>query len=251
INEPMSLNMMEDVAIIKIPSFANSYLKKHQQHFKKEIKSFMKELQKNNIKQLLIDLRGNTGGSDSNPAFLSSYFFEEEYEYWESIEVSPALAKDVSGINRIFYGKPSYQEGKWLWSDKGLLSKEFKFTRIQEPAKAPFKGELYMLTDGLCLSSSADFAAIMQANQKALIIGEESGGGYQGNTSGLIPSQELACGLVIDVPLLKYINAVPADRNYARGTIPDIELLPSLEELEEDASYLKRVIEEIKKEKEK
>ncbi|MEL6866166.1 MAG: S41 family peptidase, partial [Bacteroidota bacterium] len=246
-NQALSLNIIDNIALIKIPSFANSYLKSHGQKFRKEIKRHLKTIREKDINTLVFDVRGNTGGSDSNPAWLSAFFFEESYGYWDRIEVTPALAADITGFNRIFYGKPNCEGEQCLWSDKGLLSKEFKFTNVQKPAKAPFEGTVYILTDGMCLSSCADFVAIMQANKKALIIGEETGGGYQGNTSGLIPSEPLDCGLMVDVPLLKYYNQVEKGKHIGRGTIPDIEWLPNLDALTDDSDYLDQVIQLIHK----
>lgn len=248
-NTPMSLTIINDIATIKIPSFANSYLKSHEQKFQKEVKSYLKELETLKIKQLIIDVRGNTGGSDSNTAWLASVFFNNSFDYWDRIEITEPVAKDISGLNRMFYGKAKYENGKWLWSDKGLSSKEFKFTQTQKPAKNPFLDQVYILTNGLCMSSCADFVAIMQHNNKAVIIGEETGGGYQGNTSGLIPSEQLESGLIVDVPLLKYVNAVPKEKNYGRGTMPDIEMKPILDEIVDDETFLKRVLEMIKKTK--
>lgn len=243
IKQPMSLEIIEDIAVIRIPSFANSYLDSHNQTFKKEIQAFQSNIEENAGKTILLDLRGNTGGSDSNPALLSSYFFDKPYRYWDRIEVTEAVAQDVSGLTSMFYGKPKYEDGKWLWSDKGLSSKEFKFTREQDPSRKQFEGDIYILTDGLCFSSCADFVAIMQAGNKAIVIGEETGGGYQGNTSGIIPSEQLPCGLIIDVPLLKYVNSVPSDTNLGRGSMPDMELNPRFEELDDDQAFLLRVIE--------
>lgn len=245
VNEPMSMKTIDSIAILKIPSFANSYLKARNQEFRKEIKSYFRAIQQEEIAYLMIDLRGNTGGSDSNPAWLSSYFFDAPFKYWDKIEITEPLAKGVTGLKRIFYGKPKLVDGSWHWSDKGLFSKEFKFTRLQKPSKPPIKSKVYLLTDGLCMSSCSDFIAILQANNKVLVIGEETGGGYQGNTSGLVPTEQLICGLIVSIPLLKYTNAVPKEKNIGRGCMADIEIKPRLEELEDDEVFLQKVIKTI------
>ena len=159
---------------------------------------------------------------------------------------SGPIAHDVMGFNSLFYGQPKFQKGEWHWGKKGLLSKEFKYTNIQQPAPHFFNGEVYLLTDGLCLSSCADFVAVMQQNGKANIIGEETGGGFQGNTSGLIPSETLPIGLVVDVPLLKYHNAVSHTLNIGHGTMPDQEIRPSFTEFIYGDAYVKRVITQIR-----
>ena len=80
------------------------------------------------------------------------------------------------------------------------------------------------------MSSAADFIAILSDNEKAKVIGEESAGGYQGNTSGLMPEAIMDVGFVVTVPLNKYINAVDPTKNIGRGTIPDYPVTISLED---------------------
>ncbi len=38
-------------------------------------------------------------------------------------------------------------------------------------------------------------------------------------------------GFTLSVPLQKYINAVDPGKNYGRGTIPDHEVVPALEDV--------------------
>jgi hypothetical protein len=80
------------------------------------------------------------------------------------------------------------------------------------------------------MSSCSDFTAILAHNKKALVIGQESGGGYQGNTSGMIPTTSIPTRLSISVPLQKYTNAVDPNVNFGRGTIPNYTLYPSVED---------------------
>lgn len=92
-----------------------------------------------------------------------------------------------------------------------------------------FKGNTYLLTNGLCLSSCADFTAVISYNRKALVIGQETGGGYQGNTSGILSKATIPTGLIITIPLQKYTNAVDPDKNIGRGTQPDHEIVTAFE----------------------
>lgn len=217
--------------LLRVPSFAQSYYKSNGQNYKKELRNIFKNLEKQTNSSLIIDLRGNTGGSDSNAVLLASYLLDEPFRYWDRIEVTEAIAKEVTGMSNVFYGKPVLENGKWLWSDKGLASSEFKFTRIQDPGKLTYKGAIVLLTDGLCLSSCADLVAILRSNNRVTVWGEETGGGYLGNTSGLIPSEALNFELVIDVPLLKYFNHVESPSLLGRGTIPDHEIKPTVHDI--------------------
>ncbi|MEZ4888226.1 MAG: hypothetical protein R3E32_26085 [Chitinophagales bacterium] len=59
-------------------------------------------------------------------------------------------------------------------------------------------------------------------------MGEETGGGYQGNTSGLIPEEELSSGIVVAISLLKYVNVVDQKAHFGHGTIPAYPIVPSI-----------------------
>ena len=87
VHEPLSLTIEEEVAVIRIPSFAKSYYKSHRQRFKKIIRQYFKRLATQGIKTLLIDVRRNTGGTDSHAAFLAGHFFDQPFHYWDRIVV--------------------------------------------------------------------------------------------------------------------------------------------------------------------
>ncbi len=226
----MAFNIANGVATLRIPSFAKSYLKRHNQQFKKAINGYFKLLRQQKVQHLIVDLRGNTGGTDTYAAYFTAHFFEQPFRYWQHIEVTEAIAEDIKGFARVFYAKPEYDESSWLWK-KTWFTKEFNHYELINPAKEVFTGQVYVLTDGLCLSSCGDVAAILHHNKKAVFIGEETGGGYQGNTSGLIPTEAIGYGLQITVPLLKYVTAVNPTVNIGRGTLPSYPVLPTIQEV--------------------
>ncbi|MPS72306.1 MAG: hypothetical protein E2590_04060 [Chryseobacterium sp.] len=225
---PLEFEVKDGIAILKIHSFADTAIKRGGQNFKKFVKDVFQTLQQQNIKDLIIDVRNNTGGTDDNAALLASFFFDKTFRYWDKIEVTEAVAKEIKGVNKMFYKKPEENNGLYLWK-KSWITKEFDYYEPQEPAKMNFKGNSYLLTNGLCLSSCADFTAVMSYNKKAVVIGQETGGGYQGNTSGMLSKATIPTGLVITIPLQKYTNAVDLNKNFGRGTIPDDEIATTFE----------------------
>ena len=75
------------------------------------------------------------------------------------------------------------------------------------------------------MSSCADVAAILSYNKKAIFIGQETGGGYQGNNSGMIPDSKMQpFNFTLSVPLQKYFNFVDTSKNIARRTMPDYSI---------------------------
>lgn len=226
------LNFREEknYSILTIKSFSNSAVKRGKQKYKSFIQSAFKTLNANKTQNLIIDLRFNTGGTDGNAVFLAKHLFDKSFRYWDRIEVTPAIAKEIKGLAKLFYKKPVAGDSLYRWK-KVRFSKETDYYKEQSQAKNNFKGNVFVLTNGFCMSSCSDVAAVLHANKRATFIGEETGGGYQGNTSGLMPTVIMSGGLRLTVPLLKYTNAVNPSVNFGRGTIPDHEIVRSVDDV--------------------
>lgn len=227
----LTFTMQDSIGILTIHSFSASAIKKGGQQFKSFIKETFQTLTTQNTPYLILDLRNNTGGSDENAALLTSYFFDSVYRYWDRIEVTEAIARDIKGATTLFYRKPIRKDSTWLWQ-KARTVRDFDFYEVQQPAQKPYKGKVYVLINGFCMSSCADVAAVLHHNKKAVFAGEETGGGYQGNNSGLMPQTTLKpTRLQLTVPLQSYYNAVNPRQYIGIGTIPDITIHESVESI--------------------
>ena len=241
--KPLAFEIKDGIGRLTIHTFSKSVIKSYNQNFKKFISNVFEQLEEQCIENLILDLRGNTGGSDPHAALLTSYFFDEEFSYWDRVEVTKATAEEIKGSVRLFYKKPIKQDSIYLWQ-KIWIAKDFDYYEKQQPAKNNFKGQTILLTDGFCMSSCADVTAILDYNEKAIIVGQETGGGYQGNTSGLMPSTELPMGLIVTMPLHKYVNAVDENKYHGHGTMPDEPVMYTYEELlSEQDLEMKRAME--------
>jgi hypothetical protein len=225
----LEFSITDSIGRLTIHSFARSDIKKSKQQFQPFIKDAFKQLR--SVNNLIIDLRYNTGGSDANAAYFTSYFFDKPYRYWDRIEVTPAIAKSIKGIFTLFYRKPVQKDSLWLWR-KARTAKDFNFYTLQRPAKNNYKGNVYVLINGFCMSSCADASAVLAHNKKAIFIGEETGGGYQGNTSGMMPVATVTpTNLQLTVPLQKYVNAVDPSVWVGRGTLPHYPINPTVKDI--------------------
>ena len=220
------------IGFLTIHSFAETSIKKADQNFRKFIDKTFADLRAKDIQNLVVDLRDNTGGTDHYAGYFTRYFFDQPFRYWDRIEVTEAVASEIKGLAlTAFYRKPVLQDSTWRWQ-KSRLTAEFDFYETQQPAKNPYRGRVYVLINGFCMSSCADVAAILSSNKKAVFIGEETGGGYQGNNSGMIPETRVApFDFVLSVPLQKYFNHVTPPPTPGRGTIPDYPVVPTLADL--------------------
>ena len=226
----LEFNIENGIGVLSIHSFAKTDVKKGKQRFKKYIRSCFSELKEKNIEHLVLDLRYNTGGTDANAAYLSKYFFDKPYRYWDRIEVTEAVAKEIKGIYRLFFKKPVLKDSMWLWQ-RSWVTKEFNFCRQQKPARNHFTGKTYVLINGFCMSACTELTGVLSYNKKAIFIGEETGGCHQGDNSGMMPETGTLGGFTMTVPLMKYVTAVDPALNVGKGTLPDHVVLPSVQDL--------------------
>jgi len=232
-------------AVLTINTFAKTNIEKGGQHFRPFIENVFSELERNHIQQFIVDLRDNTGGSDPNAVFFTSYFFDKPFRYWDRIEVTEAIAKQIKGPKlKAFYRVPVQKDSIWLWQ-KGRFTNEFDFYTEQSPAKRPWRGKTYILINGFCMSSCADVIAVLSYNKKAILIGEETGGAYEGNNSGMIPETSVdPFHFTLTVPLQKFYNAVDLSNRQGSGVLPDYPVNPDIKDIigGEDL-YMRKVME--------
>ena len=102
----------------------------------------------------------------------------------------------------------------------------------QQPNKPHFAGKVYILINGNSFSTTSEFLSHAHARKRAEFIGEESGGGYYGNTSGpgafiSLPNTKLQAY----VPLMGYYMAVRDYKAASRGVVPDHPVKYTIDEL--------------------
>lgn len=233
----LEFNIENGIGKLSVHSFAKTDIKRGNQKFKKYIRSAFSEMKQKKVEHLVLDLRYNTGGTDANAAYLSKYFFDKPYRYWDRIEVTEPIAKEIKGIYKLFFKKPVLKDSIWHWR-KSWYTKEFDFYETQKPAKNYFTGKTYVLINGFSMSACSEFSGVLSHNKKAIFIGEETGGGHQGDNSGMMPETKAMGGFILTVPLMKYVTAVDPAYNFGKGVVPDHEVTPSLE----DVIYNKDVV---------
>jgi C-terminal processing protease CtpA/Prc len=204
----------EGIAVLRIRSFTGG-------NFYNEIDTVFRQVRDRKATSMILDLRGNGGGSDYYGAYLVAQFMQRPFRYFDHIRmrtVNPSFTKLRSEVlNDLRTGTVVDSNGSYL-----LTAQIHNGVGEQAPGKTPFTGKLVVLEDGGTFSTAADVAAVLRNLTTALFIGEESGGSYDGNTSGAtarftFPNSKFT----LNVTMYDYYNAVKPAKNKGRGTMPD------------------------------
>jgi C-terminal processing protease CtpA/Prc len=103
-------------------------------------------------------------------------------------------------------------------------------THYFEPKiKNHFNGNVYLVQGGYTFSASTMFVSALKGQQNVKVVGEESGGGYYGNSAMYIltivlPNSHIRVGL----PMYRVVMDTNRIKN-GKGIMPDIEVKPSSE----------------------
>ncbi len=222
------------VAYIKIKSFSGTYSKK----FYKETFATLKKAK---TEYLIIDIRDNLGGSLAEINNLYTYFAKEKFKFIKDIEVSsrtsilstdylsnfPTFTKPLGVISYPLY---------MMFSVISTKKKDGKFyIKDLFPSKKPktnaYKGETYVLINGSSFSASSVISAKLKADHLATLVGEETGGANDGTVAGIYTTQKLPnskmklpIGLFLIQPNIEFSNTM-------KGVTPNVEIIPTLEEI--------------------
>lgn len=228
--EKLSFSIIDNsIAVISIRTFLND------KSLKKFLDKCFHKIDSMDLENLIIDLRDNRGGNDYNGAYLYSYLTDKPFKYYERFETRlDPNQKEIAAIGYF----DSYENLRYLTS---IISKDssgrsvvsdFESTyhknpeHYHDPKPNNFKGKVYVLIDGGSFSVTSEFCSIVHHNHRAVFVGEETGGGYFGNISGLscnliLPNTKISAHL----PLIKFVSAVEdSDVDFGRGIMPDIEI---------------------------
>ena len=224
-----------DKALLRIKQFDNWKDGGKKKKFLKVLQKTFNKIDSARIKNLIIDLRGNGGGTERFGLALCSYFTDEPFYGYKKIRFKNTKFQyrkysKTSGFEYLIYR--ALLNHKKV-NDTTYLLRNDKNLKLVKPSEPHFSGNVYILTDGGTYSTAADFTAIMHSKRLATFIGEETGGGYRGNTSNyefefVLPNSKIR----FNVPLAQYLTDVSyTNVNYGRGTIPDHEVQLTIENL--------------------
>lgn len=214
------------VAMLKIERFGDGPMRR-------AFAAVFDEIKRRNIRQLVIDVRGNLGGSAQTCRDLLRYVADRPFVFWDSTVANGRSAR-VEGAKTWISGPFAYIDLHFrLRRDTNGNLQLPTYRRVVRPHKsAHFDQPILILTDGLSFSAAAIFPALArQFNPQVKIVGRETGGGAYGCNAGQSFFVELPnTQMIVKIPAYRIRLPVPGT-DTGRGVLPDYPVSYSVDDL--------------------
>jgi len=229
---PLAFRTEDGVGYLRIRSFSPQRLAQAKQKPERFFAEMVGKLNTEGVKELIIDVRGNGGGSETVFMPLLRHLLATPFRVYRELSVRTLEIPDHQYYP---YDKPKKlerlaQKTYTLQGERYVDTKD-PATNTTAPVSPHFAGTVFVLMDERAYSATGDFLGVLQAQQRATFVGEETGGNPYQNVAGerltlVLPNSKIRLG----IPLLKYVinNDHP---NTGHGMMPDIPLPRPLEDI--------------------
>ncbi|MDZ4807782.1 MAG: S41 family peptidase [Bacteroidota bacterium] len=237
----LKIDSANHTAMMDLSSFGRDY------GLKKFFHNSFRALQDNKIGHLIIDVRGNGGGSVANSTLISRYLSNQPFKVSDSLYAIKKGSPYQQYIKNNFWNKffisfftKKKKDGKYHF---GYFERHYF-----KPKKGNhYNGNVYILTGGNSFSATTLFVSSVIKQNNVTVVGEETGGGAYGNSAWLIPDATLPeTGIRFRLPLFRLVVDKTVLKN-GRGVQPEVASFPTIDAVRKGADYkLDKVMEMIK-----
>jgi C-terminal processing protease CtpA/Prc len=209
----------------------------HHNHLRKFFKKSFKQIKKDRMTDLVIDVRSNGGGDASFSTLLTRYLSDHTFRLADSLYTVRPPSKYNKYIEKDFW----YNMLTRFVTRKGRDGKyHFRYfeRHVYSPKKRNhFDGQIYLLTGGNSFSATTLFVGDLKGQKNVTVVGEETGGGYYGNTAWIIQDVTLPnTGIRFRLPRFRMVIDKSRSKD-GRGIMPDVWALPSSEAIRRGIDY--------------
>jgi len=196
--------------LLKIPTFSSN----------EDFADIFKTINSLHVQNLVIDLRGNTGGDRDAAVALFSHLVNNSFSYQilQPKQLHPYAFLNGKGKTYYVLSFIKYNIGNFFKGKRTPLGRSFSYAF--KSSKELYKGHLFVLTDGFTASSATMVTSWLKQHTNAVFVGRQSGGGYNGNDGGSFPLITLPCSkMVLRFPVYRLILDPGSEKR--DGIIPD------------------------------
>lgn len=221
----------------------NGFTKGHLRSFFR--RSFRK-MRKEEIPNLIVDLRSNSGGRIGLSTLLTKYLSRTSFRVADTVYSKAGYLGPYT----------KYFEHKWLNNlqlfftttkkkDGKYHLRHFENMCYSTKKSLSYKGKVYVLINGPTFSAATLVTSTLKGQDGITIVGEETGGGWHGNNGIMIPEVKLPYTHTrISFPLFRVVQFCHVPKT-GSGVIPDLYLGTNYDALMKGVDYKMKVVKDI------
>lgn len=231
-----TFTIVDDIAYLKINDFIIGNVRK----FGKDLDKYFKQTERENIDQLVVDLRDNQGGNPEATNKLLAYFIKEKiYPVKEKFSLVNNLPNDPNLLKNDPY---KYFNKSKKRAQNGLYYFDSESKVTVKPNRRNYQGKVIFLINENCASATTSFLGQIRTHRPdALFVGTKTLGNPVIVVADFVVSLKLPNSeIIVKIPLVSSEKNVNFD-NPKGGVEPDVFVRNSTEinQLEPDKIMMK------------
>ncbi|MGA0555923.1 S41 family peptidase [Larkinella sp. VNQ87] len=201
------IDSLKNTAVLRVSTFSGNWLGFLTGKYKRQLRRAFREIDRKQIRNLIVDVRSNGGGAVVNSARLLRYWLPEPFRVMGRETMKPGYRRVVA---------PWYNPVSWLLfpvfikkDSAHYYTERFSGRPYQPQNRYAFRGNLYFLMNGASYSATASVLAHSLNQRVGTFVGEACGGAYWGDFAGQFKTVTLPHSrLRVRIPLKRMPHAV-------------------------------------------